>query len=292
MTGQVAVQTPKKRQTKKIIFTCILVFIFVVLGVFLLFPILWMFLASFKTNEEIFGSVNLLPAHFSFNSYVQGWQGNGQYDYGQFFYNTFALVVPTTVLTVVSSSFVAYGFARFSFPFKKQLFALLISTLMLPNAVIIIPRYTLFNKFGWINTYMPFYVPAILACYPFFIFMLVQFMRGLPKDLDESAYLDGCGTFRVFTSILLPLLKPALFSAALFQFIWTYNDYFNPLIFINSVSKYTISLALRMSVDAESIVTWSNVMAMCCLSVIPLIVLFFVGQKYMVEGIATTGMKD
>ena len=291
-TGQVAVQTPKKRQTKKIIFTCILVFIFVVLGVFLLFPILWMFLASFKTNEEIFGSVNLLPAHFSFNSYVQGWQGNGQYDYGQFFYNTFALVVPTTVLTVVSSSFVAYGFARFSFPFKKQLFALLISTLMLPNAVIIIPRYTLFNKFGWINTYMPFYVPAILACYPFFIFMLVQFMRGLPKDLDESAYLDGCGTFRVFTSILLPLLKPALFSAALFQFIWTYNDYFNPLIFINSVSKYTISLALRMSVDSESIVTWSNVMAMSCLSVIPLIVLFFVGQKYMVEGIATTGMKD
>lgn len=292
MTGQVAVQTPKKRQTKKIIFTCILVFIFVVLGVFLLFPILWMFLASFKTNEEIFGSVNLLPAHFSFDSYVQGWQGNGQYDYGQFFYNTFALVVPTTVLTVVSSSFVAYGFARFSFPFKKQLFALLISTLMLPNAVIIIPRYTLFNKFGWINTYMPFYVPAILACYPFFIFMLVQFMRGLPKDLDESAYLDGCGTFRVFTSILLPLLKPALFSAALFQFIWTYNDYFNPLIFINSVSKYTISLALRMSVDSESIVTWSNVMAMSCLSVIPLIVLFFVGQKYMVEGIATTGMKD
>lgn len=292
MTGQVAVQTPKKRQTKKIIFTCILVFIFVVLGVFLLFPILWMFLASFKTNEEIFGSVNLLPAHFSFNSYVQGWQGNGQYDYGKFFYNTFALVVPTTVLTVVSSSFVAYGFARFSFPFKKQLFALLISTLMLPNAVIIIPRYTLFNKFGWINTYMPFYVPAILACYPFFIFMLVQFMRGLPKDLDESAYLDGCGTFRVFTSILLPLLKPALFSAALFQFIWTYNDYFNPLIFINSVSKYTMSLALRMSVDSESIVTWSNVMAMSCLSVIPLIVLFFVGQKYMVEGIATTGMKD
>ncbi len=279
------------RQSKKIVGTSFLVLIFVIMGVLLLFPILWMIMASFKTNPEIFGSTNLFPKSFNPASYIQGWQGNGQYDYGKFFINTFLLVIPTTVFTVISSSFVAYGFARFRFPMKKQLFALLISTLMLPNAVIIIPRYTLFNKFGWINTYMPFYVPAILACYPFFVFMLVQFMRGLPKDLDESAYLDGCGTLRVFTSILLPLLKPALFSAALFQFIWTYNDYFNPLIFINSVSKYTISLALRMSVDAESIVVWSNVMAMSCLSVIPLVVLFFVGQKYMVEGIATTGMK-
>lgn len=268
-----------------------LVLVFILLGIILLFPILWMILASFKTNAEIFGSTALWPKSFQFTSYIQGWQGNGQYDYGKFFSNTFFLVVPTTLFTVASSAFVAYGFARFRFRMKRQLFALLISTLMLPNAVIIIPRYALFNKFGWINTYMPFYIPAIFACYPFFVFMLVQFMRSLPKDLDESAFLDGCGTFRVFTQILLPLLKPALFSAALFQFIWTYNDYFNPLIFINSVSKYTISLALRMSVDAESIVAWSNVMAMSFLSVIPLIVLFFIGQKYMVEGIATTGMK-
>jgi ABC-type sugar transport system, permease component len=249
-------------------------------------------MASFKTNDEIFNSIALLPKQFSFDSYIQGWKGNGQINYGTFFLNTFILVIPTTVLTVMSSAIVAYGFARFHFPLKNQLFALMISTLMLPNAVIIIPRYTLFNQFGWINTYMPFYAPALLACYPFFIFMLVQFMRGLPKDLDESAFLDGCGTFKVFTSILLPLLKPALFSAGLFQLLWTYNDYFNPLIFINSVSKYTISLALRMSVDSESIVQWNQVMAMSFLAVLPLIILYFLGQQYFVEGIATSGMKD
>ena len=127
--------------------------------------------------------------------------------------------------------------------------------------------------------------------YPFFIYQLIQFMRGLPKDLDESAYIDGCGTFRVFYQILLPLMKPALFSAALFQFMWTYNDYFNSLIYINSVKKFTVSLALRLSLDAESVVVWGKVLAMAFVAVLPLIVLFFAAQKYFVEGIATSGMK-
>ena len=277
---------------KRIFYKVFRVLFLILVGVVLLFPIVWMFLATFKTNNEIFGSVSLLPKSFSFAAYAKGWEGNGQIDYAEFFRNTFLLVLPTTLFTVFSSSFVAYGFARFNFPFKKQFFAILISTLMLPNAVIIIPRYTLFNSLGWINTYLPFYVPAIFACYPFFVFMMVQFFRGLPTDLDESAYLDGCGTFKTFYKILLPLLKPALFSAALFQCLWTYNDYFNPLIYINSVSKYPVSLALRMSVDAESVVPWNQVMAMAFLAVIPLIILYLIGQKYFVEGIATTGMKD
>ena len=199
--------------------------------------------------------------------------------------------VATTLLTIASSALVAYGFARFNFPFKKQLFAILFSTLMLPNSVIIIPRYVLFNKFGWVDSYMPFWVPALLACYPFFIYQLIQFMRGIPRDLDESACIDGCGSFRIFWQILLPLMKPALFSAGLFQFLWTYNDYFNSLIFINSVKKYTISLALRLSVDAESVVVWGRVMAMACVAVLPLVLLFFAAQKYFVEGIATSGLK-
>ena len=132
---------------------------------------------------------------------------------------------------------------------------------------------------------------ALLACYPFFIYQLIQFMRGIPRDLDESACIDGCGTFRIFWQILLPLMKPALFSAGLFQFLWTYNDYFNSLIFINSVKKYTISLALRLSVDAESVVVWGRVMAMACVAVLPLVLLFFAAQKYFVEGIATSGLK-
>lgn len=262
-----------------------------IIGVILLYPIIWMFFATFKSNDEIFGSVALLPKTFNLDHYRNGWVSAGNMTYGTFFRNTALVVFPTVLFTVVSCALVAYGFARFRFPGKKILFSLLISTLMLPNAVIIIPRYSLYNSFGWINTYLPFYAPALLACYPFFIFMLVQFMRGLPKELDESAYMDGCGSFRVLVRILMPLMVPALFSAALFQFMWTYNDYFNSLIFINSVSKYTVSLALRLSMDAESVVVWGKLMAMSFVTVLPLIILFFAAQKYFVEGIATSGLK-
>lgn len=262
-----------------------------VIGVVLLYPIIWMFFSTFKSNDEIFGSISLLPKSFSLDYYTQGWKGNGKISYTRFFVNTFALVLPTTILTVISSALVAYGFARFRFPGKRILFALLIATLMLPNSVIIIPRYALYNKFHWINTYLPFYAPAVLACYPFFTYMLIQFLRGLPKELDESAYIDGCGTFRTFIQVLLPLMKPALFSAGLFQFLWTYNDYFNSLIFINSVKKFPISLALRMSLDAESVVQWGKVMAMAFVAVVPVMLLFFAAQKYFVEGIATSGIK-
>ncbi|MEI3199040.1 MAG: carbohydrate ABC transporter permease [Lachnospiraceae bacterium] len=278
-----------KQQKKKVnlVFTYLIIFI---IGFAMLYPIIWMFFATFKTNEEIFGHTALLPSSFSLKNYIDGWNGT-VIPYTKYFLNTALLVFPTTIFTLISCSLAAYAFARFRFPGKKLLFAVLIATLMLPNSVIIIPRYTLFNKFHWLDSYLPFYMPAIFACYPFFIYQLIQFMRGLPKDLDESAYIDGCGTFRVFYQILLPLMKPALFSAALFQFMWTYNDYFNSLIYINSVKKFTVSLALRLSLDAESVVVWGKVLAMAFVAVLPLIVLFFAAQKYFVEGIATSGMK-
>lgn len=266
-------------------------FIIILIGIILLYPIVWMLFATFKTNDEIFNSIRLLPKSFSFQNYIDGWNGSGKITYATYFKNTFLLVVPTVIFTIVSSCLVAYGFARFKFPGKNILFSLLIATLMLPNAIIIVPRYTMFAKIGWVNNYMPFYSPAILACYPFFVYMLIQFLRGIPKDLDESAYIDGCGTFRTLVSILLPLMKPALFSAALFQFLWTYNDYFNSLIFINSGKRFTISLALRLSLDSESVVNWGKLMAVSFISVLPLFILFFAAQKYFVEGIATSGLK-
>ena len=154
-----------------------------------------------------------------------------------------------------------------------------------------IPRYAMFNKLGLVDTYWPFYLRGLLSVNSFFVFMLIQFIRGLPRELDESAYLDGCSDLKVFVKILVPLMKPALFSAGLFQFMWTYNDYTNVLIYINSVKKYTLSLALRLSLDAESVVQWNKVMAMSFLSILPLIILFFAAQKYFVEGIATSGLK-
>ena len=265
--------------------------IIAVIGLVLLYPIIWMFFATFKSNEDIFGSTRLLPSVWHFENYVEGWKGSSRLTYTTFFINTFKLVVPTTLLTVASACLAAYAFARFDFPCKGLLFTVLIGLMMLPGAVVIIPRYLLYNQFHWIDTYMPFYIPALLCCNSFFPYMLIQFLRGIPRELDESAYIDGCSTFRTLVSILLPLMKPALFSAGLFQFLWTYNDYFNSLIFISSQKMYPISLALRMSLDSESVVNWGKVMAMAFVAVLPVMVLFFAAQKYFVEGIATSGLK-
>ena len=265
--------------------------IIAIIGLILLYPIIWMFFATFKSNEDIFGSTRLLPSVWHFENYVEGWKGSSRLTYTTFFINTFKLVVPTTLLTVASACLAAYAFARFDFPCKGLLFSVLIGLMMLPGAVVIIPRYLLYNQFHWIDTYMPFYIPALLCCNSFFPYMLIQFLRGIPRELDESAYIDGCSTFRTLVSILLPLMKPALFSAGLFQFLWTYNDYFNSLIFISSQKMYPISLALRMSLDSESVVNWGKVMAMAFVAVMPVMVLFFAAQKYFVEGIATSGLK-
>lgn len=258
----------------------------------MIYPVVWLFFASFKTNDELFGSSSLLPSSFSWDAYIEGWKGTGQYTYTIFFLNSLKLVIPTVLFTVFSSALVAYGFAKFKFPFKKILFILMISTLMLPNAVVIIPKYMLFRDLGWIDSYKPFIIPAIFAGYPFFIFMLVQFFRGLPRELDEAAIIDGCNSFTIFTKIVLPLSKPALISAAIFQFMWTWNDFFNSLVYINSVSKLTLPLALRMSLDASAAVNWNQIMAMALITIVPCILIFFFLQRYFVEGVSTSGMKN
>jgi oligogalacturonide transport system permease protein len=250
-----------------------------------------MFFASFKTNSEIFASKNLLPQSFSFEAYATGWRGVGQHSFSLFFINTLKLVIPTVVFTVLSCSIVAYGFARFSFPKKKIWFAIMLSTLMLPNSVIIIPRFLLFNKLGWLDSYLPFIIPALFACYPFFIFMMVQFLRGVPTELDEAAKIDGCNASQTLVLVLYPILKPALFSAGLFQLMWTWNDFFNSLIYISKVEKFPLSLGLRISLDSASAVAWNQIMAMALLSILPLIVIFFFAQRYFVEGISTSGIK-
>lgn len=266
-------------------------FILILFGLVMVFPLIWMVFGTFKTNKEMFSSVSLLPEHFTLQYYIEGWKAQGQYTYGTFLTNTVILVLPVVIFTVISCSLVAYGFTRFKFPMKKQLFALMISTMMLPNTVVIIPRYIIFRELGWLNTYMPFYMPALLACYPFYIFMLVQFLRGIPKELDEAAYIDGCNSFTVFVQILLPILKPALFSAGLLQLMSTWNDFFNSLIYINSIGKYTLSLALRMTIDAGAQIGWASILAMALVAMGPLVLLFFSAQKYFVEGIATSGIK-
>lgn len=270
----------------------VLNYIFLIaLGYFMIYPLIWLVVSSFKTNEDIFGSSRLFADTYVWDSYIKGWQGTGQYGFQDFFVNTFELVIPTVILTILSSAIVAYGFARFDFPGKKFLFSLMMSTLMLPASTIIIPRYLLFKQFGWLDSYKPFTIPAAFATAAFFVYMMIQFYRGIPRDLDESAIIDGCNSFKVLTHVLLPLSKPAIISAFIFQFIWTWNDFYNSIIYISSVRNFTVSLGLRMSLDAASVVSWNQVLAMSVVSIIPCVLIFFLAQKYFVEGIATTGLK-
>lgn len=276
---------------QKRIYTILNYLLLIAGGIVMVYPLVWLFFASFKGNSEIFSTAKLLPDEFSLDGYINGWKGSGQYTFGTYYINTFKMVIPMVLFMVFSCALVAFGFARFRFPLKKPLFLLMISTLMLPNSVMLISRYIMFRQMNWLDTYLPFTVPAIFAGSPFFIFMLIQFFRGLPKELDESAYMDGCGSLRLFVSIFMPLSKPALFSAALFQLMWAWNDFFQPLIYISSVKKYTLALGLRMAIDSNSGVAWNNVLAMAFVSVFPLVLVFFFAQKYFVEGIATTGLK-
>lgn len=259
--------------------------------VVMLYPLAWIVSASFKENTEIFNSMSLIPDNFSLDAFVEGWKGSGQYTFTTFYKNTFIIVVPSVIFTLISSTLAAYGFARFNFVFKKILFAIMIATLMLPETKLMIPRYMLFNELGWLNSCFPFWIPAIFATKSFFIYMMIQFMRGIPRDLDEAAYIDGCNVWQTLTKIIAPLCAPALFSAGIFQFMWLWNDFLNQLLYINSVKLYPISLALKMSLDAQSAVNWNQIMAMSVVSMIPPIIVYFVGQKYLVEGTTTAGLK-
>ena len=278
----------KKKHSSLIISYVILI----VLAYVMIYPLLWMVGASFKSNAEIFSTVGLLPKEPVFGAFKAGWEGTGRYGFSTYLINSFELVLPTVLFTVISGVLIGYGFARFDFPLKKFWFAIMLSTLMLPSTVIIIPRYIYFKQLGWPDSYMPFWIPALLGCTTFFNYMFIQFFRGLPLELDESAKLDGCNSFRILIQILLPLCKSAIFSAIVFQFVWIWNDFLNTLIYVSSVVKYPVSLGLRMSMDIATEFDWNQIMAMSLISILPPVIIFFAAQKYFVEGIATTGMKN
>lgn len=264
----------------------------ILLAIVMIYPLIWMVGAAFKSNEEIFGTLGILPKNPVYGAFKAGWKGTGQYGFSTFLINSFKLVIPTVIFTVISSVLVAYGFSRFNFPLKKFLFMLMLSTLMLPSIVLIIPRYIFFKNFGWLDSYLPFTIPALLACNSFFTYMMCQFFRGLPLELDESAKIDVCNSFIILVRILLPLCKAAIFSVMVFQFVWTWNNFLEVLIYVNSISKYPVALGLRLTMDIGSEFDWNQIMAMSIVAIAPPVLLFIVAQKYFVEGIATTGMKN
>jgi multiple sugar transport system permease protein len=261
----------------------------ILLGILMFYPVLWMFLGSFKTQQEIF-SFDLLPKEWVLTNFVEGWKGFGNYSFGTFFWNSIVISTLSTLGTLFTAAWVGYGFARTRFHGKSILFACMLITMMLPYQIIMIPQYIIFKNLNWINTFLPIIIPWALG-YPFFIFLMVQFMRTVPVELDESAYIDGCNKFSIFFRIYLPLTKSALLTVAIFSFYWKWNDFLQPLIYLSKTGLYTVSVALQMFADPTSVSNWGALFSMASLSVLPIFIIFFLLQRYITEGIATTGLK-
>jgi len=266
-------------------------FLLTAVGLVMLYPLIWLVGASFKSNAEIFASPGFWPRNPTFAGYIKGWQTSTAYTFATFFWNTFLIVLPKVIGTAISCTAVAYGFARFDFPGKKILFALLIGTLLLPNVVTRIPQYLLFRDMGWLDTFLPLWVPSAFAGDAFFVFMLVQFLRAIPRDMEEAARVDGANTWQTLLFIVVPMLMPALISVCLFQFMWTMNDFLGPLIYLSSVDKYPVSLALKLSIDTTEAFEWNRILAMSVLAITPALAVFFMSQKYFIEGLSSGGIK-
>ncbi|ACK41741.1 MULTISPECIES: carbohydrate ABC transporter permease [Dictyoglomus] len=276
---------------KKTLNTIIYYTFVTIIAFFMVYPALWMLSSSFKQPWEIFGNIlSLIPKEPTLHNYKEGWQGFGGITFATFFKNSFIIAGLNTIGTVLSSTIVAYGLSRIPFPGRRMIFTTVILTLMLPMQVQIVPRYILFSKLGWINTFYPLIVPAFLGG-PFFIFMVMQFIRGIPKELDESAFIDGADRIKIFYYVILPNLKPVVTTAAIFAFYWAWNDFMGPLVYLNSPEKYPVSVALRAFSDPSAVTNWGAVFAMSTLSLIPVLVIFVLFQKYIVQGVTTTGLR-
>ncbi|MBB6638176.1 carbohydrate ABC transporter permease [Cohnella thailandensis] len=261
------------------------------LGLLMLYPILWLISSSFKPDSLIFSDLRLWPAEVTLDNYVTGWSGLSKVTFGRYLLNSIVLCLLTVVGNVASCSMAAYAFGRLNFSLKKVWFALMMVTIMLPHHVTIIPQYILFHKLDWIDTLGPLTLPKLLATDAFFIFLMIQFIRGLPRELDESATIDGCGPIQIYWRMILPLALPALITTAIFTFIWTWDDFFSQLLYLNSPGKYTVPLGLRLFLDSSSQSNWGPMLAMSVVSLVPSLIIFFSLQKYFVEGISTTGIK-
>jgi len=262
-----------------------------VVGLVMLYPILWLVAASFKSNAEIFSEVGLLPSRLDFGAYVKGWKTSSGYTFATYFLNSFLIVIPRIFVTVISCVMVAYAFARFDFWGKKILFSVMVTTIMLPHIILRIPQYLMFKELGWLDSYLPIIVPSAFATDTFFVFMLVQFLRGIPRDMEEAAMIDGCNPLQLLLYVIVPLLKPAIVSVIVFQFIWTMNDFMGPLIYLSSVEKYPVSLALKMTIGATEEVEWASAIAISVVALLPSVAVFFAAQKHFIEGAASSGIK-
>ncbi|HYQ67798.1 carbohydrate ABC transporter permease [Actinophytocola sp.] len=264
--------------------------VLVVAAFVMLYPLLWLVASSVKPDALIFRDPSLIPRELDLSNYSIGWHALA-HPFTRYLLNSVVVVAGAVLGNLVSCSLAAYAFARLNFRGRRVWFAVMLMSIMLPIHVVIVPQYVLFSQLDWINTYLPLVVPKMLATDAFFIFLMVQFFRGIPRELTEAANIDGAGHGRIFFQIMLPLSIPALVTTAIFTFIWTWNDFFSQLIFLTDPDMYTVPVALRTFVDSQSESAWGALFADSVVSLLPVFLIFLFGQKYLVRGIATTGLK-
>lgn len=255
----------------------------------MIYPLLWMLAGSLKSSGNAL-TATLIPDGLNFSNFLEGWKGFGGVSFATFFKNSFFIAGTATVGQLLLASFSAYGFTRTKFVGQKVWFAIMIATVLLPMQVLRIPQYIMFNKWGWVGSYLPVILPQMLPV-PFFTFLMVQFMRGIPKELDEAAKIDGCNQFQIFFKIILPNLKPVLVTAGIFRFYWSWNDFMTPLLYLQDVRKYPVSIALKMFSDPNAVTNWGAMFAMTVLSILPTFIIFVFLQKHLVEGVSSSGLK-
>lgn len=263
-------------------------------AIIMLYPLVWMVSSSLKPENQIFTDVGLIPHTFLWENWTRWFDANARPQFPHLFLNSTIIATSAVVGNIISCSMAAYAFARLDFRFKGFWFAMMLVTIMLPTQVTLVPRYTLFHQIGWVNTFLPLIAPKFLAVDAFFIFLMVQFIRGIPRELDDAARIDGCNPIQTYLHIILPLMVPAIITTAIFTFIWTWDDFFGQLIYLNDPDLFTVPLGLRLLVDISGeggATIWGPMLAVATLSIVPVFLVFLIFQRYLVEGIATTGSK-
>lgn len=259
-------------------------------SIIMVYPLIWLVVSSFKPNDDIFRDLSIFTTHLTIVNYINGWN-DLQFPFGLFLLNSTIIAVGSILGNLLSCSLAAYAFGRLKFHGRNWLFALMLGTIMLPFQVVLIPQFTIFKELGWLNTFLPLIVPKFFATDAFFIFLMVQFIRGLPNEIFEAARVDGAGQFRTYRQIALPLMIPALATTGIFTFVWTWSDFFSPLLYLRIPQLFSASLALKQFLDVQSSSDYGSMFAMSVVSLLPLFAAFLFGQKYLIKGFATTGMK-
>lgn len=263
-----------------------------VLGFFMIYPLLWLVASSFKSNETMFlDAYSLIPKVWdAVSNYQSGFEGVGGVPFTTFLFNTVFVTVVGMVGCVLISLLAAYAFTRVKFKGSNFWFGCVMMTMMIPPQVMVVPQYIILKKMNLVDTRAALILPWFFGG-AFFIFLMVQFFRGIPRELDEAAEIDGCGKVGILFRVLVPVVKPAIVTASIFAFYWIWQDFFQPLIFMSSTKKYTISLALNMYLDPNSYNNYGGLFAMSVVSLLPIVIFFIIFQRYLVDGIAMDGIK-